>query len=102
MKAIRTTEATQLAIFLYRLAQLPLRWIRLGRGIRAEDKDGYLLICPISAVYGGDLSGAIRKTECPGVSRELRRTIVHAADGAAGYDRHVREALMRAVHLGAW
>ena len=98
MKAPETTEATQLAEFLYKLEQAPFTWLCMGPAIRSSDADDNM-ICPISAVYGGHVVNAISGTYCPGLSKELRRKIVDAADWITGHDSYVREALMRAVHL---
>ena len=97
MKERKTTEDTELAEFLYKLGQTEFNWY-LTPHIRAR-RDNGRLVCPISAVYGGAHWRAVRMTDCPGLSQNVRDSIWRAADGYKSANLYIRQALLRAVGL---
>jgi len=99
MKALQTTQDTELAEFLYKLSRTPRNWDFYSittklRSIRA------LGICPLAAVFPDYKYPTYNQhpDDVP-IPKELKIQIMQAADGMSHHDPCIRQALLRAVDL---
>jgi len=98
MKALQTTQDTELAGFLYLLAKTP----RGGWYVTSWGSINHYSRCPLATVYdiSTPLYGGLNETP---LSDRTRTEIMRAADkmqGSGGYyDPSIRQALLRATGL---
>ena len=103
MKALQTTQDTELAEFLYLLAQTPRKWyIESWGGIRQIPQVGVFGLCPLAITYGSQSPFVYHhNVEAPsGAHLQIMMAADKLRSAEIGtYDPTLRQALLRATGL---